>query len=200
MTSPKEFLRGASVLLAVMLIATGSAGASDWVQRVNVAGGAYVDYYGNTFAADQPYAPGGWGYMDGRTASTSNPVHGTTDDVLYQSARGQATFKYLFDDMPNGTYEVRLYFNEWWNDTAGQRIFNVFAENNLMLFRYDPFRYCGAPDAGALTGVGSNRACVQIFEVAVADGQLELRWNKAFDSISLPMVSAIEVERMHELA
>jgi hypothetical protein len=184
------------------MVAT-SAGAAEpanhWVRRVNSGGPVFLDSYGKTFAADQGYTAGGWGFVGGQTGSTSNPVAGTADDPLYQTARGGNDFSYFFDGAPAGTYEVRLYFDEWLMDRSGQRVFHVWAENKLELFRFDPFLYCGSPNSKGQIGVGTDRACVQTFEVPVNDGQVTLRWTRALDTAGIPVVSAIEVSQTHAL-
>ena len=142
--------------------------------RINAGGGAYTDEYGDTFAADQPWAPGGFGYVGGITGQSSAPVAGTLDDPLYQVARGGASFSYLFDGLPSGLYEVRLFFNEAWQTSKGFREFEVLAEGQVALDHYDAFFFCGSPSARWRPHVGNYRACSQNFDVQVTDGQLNL--------------------------
>jgi pectate lyase len=142
---------------------------SDYIQLVNAGGQGYTDGEGNRWNADQPYTPGGWGYVGGKTHSTRDPIANTADDSLYQSER-YGNFSYKFD-VPDGLYDVTLYFAEIYWKEAGRRRFDVLIEGDLMLDNYDIFATTGHDAAMAL-----------VFpEVWVEDGQLNIEFIKVKD-------------------
>ena len=87
--------------------------------RVNAGAPAYTDGFGNPWSPDQAYQQGSWGYVGGKTYSTGSAIANTTDDPLYQKVR-YANFRYQFD-VPNGEYEVTLYFAEISHKSVGRR-------------------------------------------------------------------------------
>jgi N-acetylneuraminic acid mutarotase len=81
--------------------------------------------------------------------------------------------------VPGGTYDVRLHFADPVHTTGGKRKFNVYAESNLVLNRFD------------VAGYGGGKAkLVRSLIVNVADGALDLRFRGVVDNAIL---SAIEV-------
>jgi pectate lyase len=137
---------------------------SDYIQLVNAGGPGYTDGEGNRWSADQPYTPGGWGYVGGKTHSTRDPIANTADDSLYQSER-YGNFSYKFD-VPDGLYDVTLYFAEIYWKEAGRRRFDVLIEGDLVLDNYDIFATAGHDAALAL-----------VFpELWVEDGQLNIEF------------------------
>jgi hypothetical protein len=145
------------------------------------AGAAYVDKLGDTWAADQAYTPGSWGFMQRvNTASTKQAIGGTDDPALYQTARRGQT-EYRFDGLPTGTYQVNLKFAEIQNYKAGQRLFDVIIENNLLLPALD------------ISGeVGKNYADDKTFYLPVTDGQLNVRFIQR-QATKEPIIEAIQV-------
>ncbi len=134
-------------------------------QRVNAGGSQYVDIAGNTWAADQQYTAGSFGYTNSsaHVAKTKKAIAGTDDDPLYQSQRVDPV-EYRFDGLPNGSYLVELRFAEVKNTNPGTRLFDVILEGTLVLPAHDV--------AGE---VGSFAADHHTFIVAVTDGQLNIR-------------------------
>ena len=59
-----------------------------------------------TWLPDRPYAPGGWGYVDGKERSTTSEIVNTVDGPVYQTWR-EGDFAYRID-APKGDYEVEL--------------------------------------------------------------------------------------------
>ena len=114
------------------------------------------------------------------TASTNKAIGGTTDDVLYQSARRGQT-EYRFDGLPTGVYQVNLRFAEIQNRRPGQRLFDVIVENNLLLPAFDI--------AGE---VGNNYADDKTFYLPVTDGQLNIRLIQR-QADKEPIIEAIQV-------
>ncbi|MDZ7262428.1 MAG: malectin domain-containing carbohydrate-binding protein, partial [candidate division KSB1 bacterium] len=147
--------------------------------RVNAGGPFYTDVKGNLWYADQPYSPNGWGYVKGTVSSTTDPIANTDDDPLYQKYRYSETdFSYQFD-LPNGLYEITLFFIEPYWTKAGQRIFDVSIEGTLVLNNLDIF-----------AEVGHDYATSKRFTTTVSDRQLNIKFTpeKGF-----PLVMAIEI-------
>jgi PKD repeat protein len=136
--------------------------STTYSRLVNAGGGNYLDSAGNTWNADQAYSTGAWGYVGGKTFSTKDPIASTGDDPLYQSER-YGNFSYRFD-VPNGSYDVTLYFAEIYYTAAGKRLFDVWIEGMLALDNYDVYAASG------------HDAAMSVFfeDVAVGDGQLNL--------------------------
>jgi len=122
--------------------------------RLN-AGGPALNTSLGAFAADQYFSAS-------RLGATSNPIAGTTDDALYQTERFEGAFGYSLR-VPNGTYQVVLHFAELYWTQPGQRIFDVRAENQLVLDNYDILRK-----------VAPFTATTETFSVVVTDGVLNL--------------------------
>lgn len=148
------------------------------VTRVNAGGPAFRDVSGNDWIDDQ-------GFNLGTTLITASEISGTDNDVLYQSERydgsaGGSDLEYAFP-VPDGLYEVKLHFAETYSliTTAGQRQFDVFAEEQLALDDLDIF-----------ARVGSNAALVLAFPVEVSDGQINLRFDHGVQN---PKICGIEI-------
>jgi|GEM_PF-1335862 len=156
-------------------------------QRVNAGGGAYTDLNGNTWAADQPFRAGSWGYVAGGSYSVGGDIADVADDVLYQSERfwiDGATPGYCFT-VPNGQYKVILKFAEVYQYQPNARRFAVRIEGTTVLANYDIFadaggRFRAAPD--------------KVFTVNVSDGELTI------DFIRLPGNDAPKVNAIQVLA
>ena len=73
--------------------------------------------------------------------------------------------EYRFDGLPNGMYQVDLRFAELQNQKAGQRLFDVIAEGNLIL-----------PALDVVGEVGTYTADSHNFFVPVTDGSLDVRF------------------------
>ncbi|UOQ68635.1 malectin [Hymenobacter volaticus] len=147
-------------------------GGTTAVYRLN-AGGPAVTTSGLAFAADQ-YVTGG------NVSDSSNPIAGTTDDVLYQTERwGSMTYAL---PVSNGTYTVKLHFAEVYWNAPGQRVFDVTAEGTKVLSAYD-----------IVKKVGQNTATIETFTVNVTDGNLTLAFAPGASGADEPKISAIEV-------
>jgi hypothetical protein len=151
-------------------------------QGVNAGNGpAYTDTLGDSWAADQAYSAGGWGYtLRVNTASTNGSIGGTPDPVLYKTARRGQT-EYRFDGLPTGVYQVNLKFAEIQNRRPGQRLFDVIIEGNVVLPAFDI--------AGE---VGKNYADDKTFYLPVTDGQLNIRFIQR-QADKEPLINAIQV-------
>ncbi len=156
-------------------------GGPGYAQRVNAGGEEYRDSLGNTWAADQAFATGSWGYVGTSTGTytVTNAIAGTTDDQLYQTERNNMT-QYRFT-VPNGTYQVTLKFSENFFSAAGKRVFDVQLEGTTVLRSFDIFK-----EAGNLRFKAVDRT----FTTTVSDGVL----NIAFTAIvEKPKISAVAV-------
>lgn len=152
--------------------------AVSYVQRVNAGGSSYTDVDGNVWDADQEFTDGGWGYVGGRTYSTKHGISGTDDDALYRSERfGMSGYRFTVPS--SGKYRVELHFAEIFMQQSGQRIFDVYLENKLVLDNLDIY-----------AEVGHDAALVRTFDVEVTDGVLDVTFEKVVDR---PKISAIQV-------
>src|SRR5262245_33606029 len=151
-----------------------------YYQAVNTGGSSYTDGNGDAWSPDQRYAAGSWGYTSTSTnvQTTTQPIAGTTDDILYQNLRVDPV-EYRFDGLPNGVYEVDVRFAELDKKKPNTRLFDVVAEGSLLLPAHDV-----SGEVGILT------ADQHVFFVTVTDGQLNLRFvqRKGFQK---PIVNAI---------
>jgi Malectin domain len=141
--------------------ATATATVALYSLRVNAGGGDYLDW-----VADQQYTVGGWGFVDGFTYSTVEPIAGTPDQPLYQTERywhGTGGYKFT---VPNGTYNLVFKFAEIYPYTStGYRVFSVKLEGATKISGLDVFAV--AP--------GRYRAHdVPVSSVVVADGVLDI--------------------------
>jgi glucose/arabinose dehydrogenase len=151
--------------------------ASAYTQRVNAGGSSYTGN-GETWAADQAYSNGGWGYVGGETFVTSASIANTTDDPLYRSERWEVS-AYRFTVPGIGPYRVELHFAEIAFNAREQRIFDVLLENQLVLDNLDIYAEAGA-----------NTALVYTFATEVHDGILDIAFHAVVEN---PKISAIEV-------
>jgi hypothetical protein len=143
-------------------------------------------------------APDGWSddrfYAGGSALNWSGDigVAGTDDDTLYLTQRSgsgpgkRRGFDYTIPVEESGVYMVRLFFAEpYWGapggpeGDVGRRVFSVAAEGEIILQDLDVYA-----EAGALT------ALVKQVEVAVEDGELDLRFTATEGE---PIVAAIEI-------
>jgi len=146
------------------------------VIRINAGGGAFTDSAGRLWSADA-------GFNTGSVSTSSAPVANTVDDGLYQSIRwddAPAPELQYSIPVPNGSYEVRLYFMESNTGTAkvGGRVFSVDMEG-AQQFNVDVFAEAGL-----------NAALLKSATVNVADGQLNIQFKH---KVKNPIISAIEI-------
>ncbi|MFD1771972.1 malectin domain-containing carbohydrate-binding protein [Sphingobacterium suaedae] len=180
----------------------------NYIYRVNCGGGAYVDTHGQKWLEDQPYRETSeWGALswtdsyDGiqpffaSQRRTFDPIKGVADWTLFQSFRyGQNQLAYRFD-LPNGDYDIELYFAEPWigtgggEDASGRRIFDVaingkVVEKNLDLWKeagHDVAMkrvYRGRVEDGVLSitfpEVAVGQAIIQAIAIATEDKDMTM--------------------------
>ncbi|MGH2636157.1 MAG: malectin domain-containing carbohydrate-binding protein [Actinomycetota bacterium] len=170
------------MLLASLLGAPGPAAEAAFAQGIDAGAAApYTDLSGNPWAADQAYAPGGFGFVGGSTFSTTAEIGGTGDDPLYRTYRSAPSFEYRLD-LASETYSVLLRFAEIDSRffAVGRRVFNVAIEGVQVLSGFDIFATAGA-----------NAALDRTFEVAVTDGTMNIVFSR---TQGRAVVNAIAVE------
>ena len=179
---------GVSPAVVALVLAVSGLGAwersaeASFVQRVDAGGvSAYIDLEGNLWAADRPYAAGGFGFVGGGGFGTTAAIANASDDPLYMTNRNGASFEYRFD-LPNGIYQVRLRFAEIrpGSSSVGARVFGVTMEGATVLTRFDVFSKAGA-----------DAALDRTFDVAVTDGTLNVAFSGSKGNAA---ISAISVE------
>lgn len=154
---------------------------SAYMLGVNAGGDTYTDLAGSFWAADQPYQPGSWGYVNQSTVvSTNREISGTDDDTLYQTQR-QNILEYRFDDLAPGVYQVELRFAELSQKAPNKRRFDIMMEGDMVLTFHD-----------IALEVGSFAADSHTFFVVVTDGALNVRFI-SYRGYGVPIVSALRV-------
>ena len=151
---------------------------SQYIQSVNAGGGAFTAADGTAYVADQEFAPQGFGFVGGSAQSSQADIEGTEDDALYQTARsGMSAYRF---DGPNGRYRVTLRFAELSQSEDFARVFDVTAEDAVVIDNLDIFHQAG-----------QNTALDFTFEVDVSDDVLDIGFVPALGAA--PIVNAIQV-------
>ena len=170
--------RNPSISVPVRLV------VSAYSMAVNAGGAAFTDGGGITWLADRLYtAAAGYGYT-AKAASvltTTAGIAGTTDDVLYQSARVDPA-EYRFAVTTAGVYEIDLRFAELQSTGPGGRLFDVFVEGTLVLAGHDI-----AKEVGILA------ADRHVFYISVTDGQANIRLAARRGSSKPPVISGLRL-------
>ena len=105
--------------------------------RINCGGPSYKNYL-----ADQPWGPAvEYGYIDGTLYSNTETFPSSTDPVVFNSELNGAA-KYLVR-IPNGTYTIILMMAENYFTSAGQRIFSIAVQGNVIEQNLDLFAKVG---------------------------------------------------------
>lgn len=120
-----------SIPVTLALAATPATGTSTFQIDSGFRTTSYTGADGTVWQTDA-YFNGGDGLY------TGNPIAGTTDPALYQTARYglYSDFGYQFP-VNNGTYYVTLKFAEILYSAAGQRVFNVTINGSPVLTNFD---------------------------------------------------------------
>jgi Malectin domain/Annexin len=132
---------------------------------------------GRQWIADQ-YFSGGVTFAD-----RTKPVHGTSNDQLYQCLRFGA-FQYEIPLPHNGEYEVILHFAEIFWEGVGQRRFRVQVENLKTTEDMDLVQLGGGQRCQALT---------KTFHVTVTRGFLEITLAESVPKVDYPLLCGIEI-------
>jgi hypothetical protein len=110
------------------------------VWRVRCGGVAMKDSEGNAWDADECY-------FTGETAFTGRPIAAKKDGELYQSERWGADYSYVFP-VTAQKYRVRMLFAETYLKNPGERQFDCFINNKLVLKDFDILKETGGLDRG----------------------------------------------------
>ena len=149
--------------------------------------------------ADQPYtAEAGWGSLswtdnfDGIASLFASqrrifdPIKGTADWDLFQTfCYGQDQLAYQFD-VPDGIYQVELYFSEPWvggaglKDAKGMRLFDI-AINDQVVER----------DLDIWKQVGHDHALKKNYRVKVTNGKIQVHFPKV--AVGQAIINAIAI-------
>lgn len=170
----------------------------NYLYRVNCGGPAYTDRHGSQWLPDQPRtSPETWGSESwtrefpgvspffASQRRTFDPIQGTTDWHLFQDFRyGREKLRYTFP-VPDGDYQVELYFTEPWLgtgglDCAGWRLFDVAINGATVLEDLDIWKE-----------VGHDQALKKTVKAHVTGGQLEISFPRVASGQAL--ISAIAI-------
>ncbi|MCP4601736.1 MAG: S8 family serine peptidase [Proteobacteria bacterium] len=160
-----------------------SLAVSAYRQAVNVGRNrSYVDTKGSVWDRDQRWTDGDWGFVNAsRKRSTTRDIMGTDDDPLFKRQRVNP-YAYRFDGLPEGTYQVELYFAEFTKKMQpGQRLFDIIIENDLVIPAYDI-----AFEVGTLT------LDERTFLSDPEDGRLDIRLIKR-KGFKKPVINALRI-------
>ncbi|HET9870217.1 MAG TPA: GH116 family glycosyl hydrolase, partial [bacterium] len=148
-------------------------------QTVDCGGPATV-IAGVSWAADQAYTAGGFGYVTaGTAASTGSAIAGSgAQQPLYQTERYAATLEYKFN-VPNGLYQVTLKNAEQYYTTTGNRVFSVAINGVTVITNMD-----------LVAQVGAFTADDHTFAVSVTGGLIDIVGTASKDNAEF---TAIEV-------
>jgi len=157
--------------------------ARPWFLRtrlINSGGGLYVALNRDRFGADN-------GFVGGSAVSTTTAISGTEDDSLYQNFRRGSTdpvdsFYYKLP-LPDGDYRVVCYFADVQSTSNGQRVFEIVAEDSVVVDTLDIY-----------SKVGQSVAYIDTFFTTVTDDTLSLDFNPESGSGRPPLVSAIAID------
>ncbi|MBC8874346.1 MAG: hypothetical protein H8E44_33340 [Planctomycetes bacterium] len=145
---------------------------------VNLAGDAWDDPDGNTWLKSKDFDGATFGHEGGQSIKkddVENPVAKTAQ-------RGLTAFRAV---VPNGVYEVQLYFAEHWTTDPKRRMFAVFAEQKPVRRPQNIFL---AP------GMGSPYIHL-IPRVAVTDGRLDVDFSPANED-ALSILNGISIRQI----
>ncbi|HEY6725366.1 MAG TPA: carboxypeptidase regulatory-like domain-containing protein [Polyangiaceae bacterium] len=153
---------------------------SGYLHAINSGGPEYVDRNDDVWEADRKHQKGSYGYVEGGSVeTTTHGIGNTQDPILYQTLR-EDVYAYRFDDVPSGVYQIDLRFAEHAGVPRGDRLFDVIAEDVILLPAHD-----------IVYEVGRYKADDNRFFVEVTDGQLDVRLAASTDR--RPVLSAIRV-------
>ena len=157
--------------------------------RVNAGGPAYTDPEGRTWVADQAFT-GNWSCGSPSSAFSITPPAGSTLPVIYQTGHicdpywgGTFTFHAAVLNqaaLPNMEYFVTLKFADPTATAAGQRVFNVVINGQMVLPNLDVFA----------KATGQYPRWDVTIPVTVTNGNLDIAFNSV---VGAPIVNAIEI-------
>jgi hypothetical protein len=149
---------------------------------VNLGGGSAVDpMTKERWVASKPYKKGDWGHVGGKSISVQPKV--LNHPVQRCAVEGITAFQAA---VPNGSYDVTLFFSENWVDAASKRIFKMRVQDQKQVI-IDVFAAAGGPRKMWI--YPPTKTARQ--KVTVKDGQFKVVF--APDKAS-PILTAISIE------
>ncbi|MFK8029855.1 MAG: family 16 glycosylhydrolase [Gammaproteobacteria bacterium] len=162
----------AAISLSILSACSSLHSHTDSVQAINIGGARYVASYGTVYTPEQHVQGGRSGFID--------KVKGSSDSLLFQSYReGDVSIELPVD---NQKYDVTFYFAEPREIEGGERVFDVFAENELVIDDIDVMAFRDGKTISALT--------VTVPNILVTDGELSIDFAA---SAGQPVISAVSV-------
>ncbi len=170
----------ATLVFVATLVASPSLRAHDGFSlRLNCGGTPYSDSAGNAWSSDAYFSG------NSQTHSVRDAIDGTVDDALYQSFQEGRPFFYEIP-LDNGDYDIILHFIEPRFDLAGDRIFDVKAEDITVL-----------NDLDILAEVPKFTALTKSFSTNVSDGALSLTFNSPMRPAVISGIEIVSAEGGH---
>lgn len=134
---------------------------------VNLGGDAWEDPEGNAWVKSKDFDGATFGHEGGQSVKNDDE-----ENLVAKTAqRGLTAFRAV---VPNGTYEVRLYFSEHWTADPKRRLFHAFVEQQPAR---RPMNVFHAPGFG-------NPDIYTIPKATVTDGRLDIDFRPADDNTS----------------
>jgi parallel beta-helix repeat protein len=141
--------------------------------RINAGGGAYMDTKRQLWQADNDF-------IEGNQFSAVGTVIDTPTPDLYLTGKWRFDSLDFSFDVPNGVYTVTLKFAETHFQNAGQRVFDIFINGELV-----------APSFDILAYADPFMAVDRSFRVTVTGGKIAVHMVAKVDA---PMINAVEVQ------
>ncbi len=147
---------------------------SNVIWAVNVGGTKYVGVDGITYQTDSSLITGDVGNIE--------IIKGSQDSFIYQSYRtGDVNINHAVE---NGLYDIIFKFAEPEDSSVGSRVFDVFAEQELVIDNLDV--------RGARDGKHISALARAVYNVEITDGQLDI----SFQAIKgKPILNALIVRK-----
>ncbi len=150
--------------------------------RLNCGGTKSVDSTGKLWMTDEAFASQNrWGYENGtvKTVESTEPDHNRM--VTWREGHEQMHYRF---NLPNGAYQVRLYFQENTYHQSGQRVFDVAVNGQPVASHLDVFQAAGFQTPYEVqTGLQVNHETLDISFPHV--------------SVGAAMINAIEVDALN---
>lgn len=178
----------------------------NYLYRVNCGGDRYTDTEGNVWLADLPYLSsksyGSKSWTNDYSAMpafygsqryTNAPIAGSKEWPLLQKFRyGRHKLKYYFP-VPNGDYQIELFFIEPWYGIGGSldcydwRVFDVAINNKVMIDDLDIWEEAGA-----------NKLLKKMITATATNGYLEISFPQVKSAQAV--ISAIAIAAKNKTA
>jgi hypothetical protein len=184
-------------------ITKGATGRT-YLYRVNAGGPDLVDADGQLWSGDRHWERGrAWGWRSwaddypdldpalGSRRVAYDPIEGVSAQALFRTYRfGRDKLSYRFD-VPNGDYDIELYFSEPWYgrtgiDATGWRLFDVAVNGRTALRDLDIFQEAGF-----------NHALKKVVHATVTDGHVVVDFPRVAAGQAVISAIAISTAKGH---